>query len=125
MITLGIYGKIGSGKTYVSRFLHSEFDILIFDCDAHAKQILNLEATSELKKKLMALCGVDCFQPPSWHAGGHWNAKYISELAKQNPEILDKIGEIILPYLLIKIQKFKQESEGYGKPICAIESALF
>lgn len=116
MITLGIAGGMGSGKSFVCRILE-EKHIPVFICDKEVKSIFN-DKNRELMHKLIELCGEECYTTDD-----KWNVKYIATLAETDKTILDRISLIIKPYLLQSIKQFKITHK--DEPFCAVESALF
>ena len=116
MITLGVHGFMGSGKSYICRILTVLHDIPVFNCDMEVKKIVN-DDTDYLRNSLVQLCGHGCY------IGLKWNPIHIAELAKKDRTILDKIGAIIEPYLIAEIDRFKLLHKNL--PLCVIESALF
>ena len=53
MIRLGITGGIGSGKSYVSRMLHDDFGLAVYNCDIHARILTLIDP--EVHDQLAAL----------------------------------------------------------------------
>src|ERR1035438_6595605 len=93
MITLGVHGFMGSGKSYICRILAVLHDIPVFNCDMEVKNIMgngsNFIETNMLRS-LIELCGPDCYS-----AQLKWNPFHIIKLAKTDRTILDKIGAIV------------------------------
>jgi dephospho-CoA kinase len=117
MITLGIAGGIGVGKSYVSRFLFALHDVTVFNCDKGVKEILNQKEAIILRSNLMELCGPECYKDDLW------NPNHIAKLAEDNKGILDAISSIVKPYLITRIEIFKDHNR--KEEFCGIESALF
>ena len=55
---IALTGGIGSGKSYVCKLL-AERGIFVYDCDAHAKELMR--SSQPLQKQLSALVGDDVF----------------------------------------------------------------
>ena len=56
---IGITGGIGSGKSFVSRVLAERLAVPVYDCDSHAKRLMNTNA--ELRRKLVELIGPEAY----------------------------------------------------------------
>ena len=112
---------MGSGKTYVSNLLTVVFDIPVYNTDLEVKRILNENA--ELKSKLTEKFGVEIYLKD-----GTWNRPAVVRLAqKEGPEVLDRIGEIIDPYMMDDIRAFKSGSHPRNPDaakVVGIESAI-
>lgn len=117
MITLGIGGGMGAGKSHVCRRLF-DLKVPVFYCDFEVKKILNGGGGIRLKNTLINLFGLDCYTED-----GYWNVEHIAKLALADKIILDKISSHIEPYLIEEINAFKKQNK--DKVLCAIESALF
>lgn len=118
MITLGISGFMGSGKSYVCRTLFALHDIPVFYCDLAVKDIFNNPDSIRIKNALVNLCGDDCYT-----SEGKWNVSHISKLAETDKTILDRISTIIQPILLVEIMNFKNANQ--KELFVGVESALF
>jgi len=59
----GITGGIGSGKSYVAKLLKQR-GIDVYDCDAAAKRLMR--HSEELRQRLTALIGPDCYLQPEY-----------------------------------------------------------
>jgi dephospho-CoA kinase len=119
MITLGITGGMGSGKSHICK-IFAENGIPVYDTDRKVKDLLNNNAY--LKLQMWQKYGENCYKK------GIWNREYIVQLSKKNPEIIDVIGKIIEPYLAQDIKDFKKihsgELTGYSGKLIVIESAI-
>lgn len=56
---IAITGGIGSGKSFVSHVLSRRCGIPVYDCDSHAKQLMNSNA--DLRQKLVDLIGPEAY----------------------------------------------------------------
>lgn len=56
---IGITGGIGSGKSFVSRVLAQRLAIPVYDCDSHAKRLMN--SSADLRQKLVDLIGPEAY----------------------------------------------------------------
>jgi len=120
MITLGISGGMGSGKSYVCRILFALHDIPIFYSDIEVKKLFNDTSPNveSMREKLIELCGAKAYGEDKM-----WNIKHISELVETDKSLLDKITYIVEPYLIDRVNEFKRING--SQQFCAIESALF
>lgn len=120
MITLGICGGMGSGKSYVCRFMVL-YGVPVYISDIQTK--LLLIGDKDLRQELIDMLGDRCYDQ-----AGKWDTKHVMKLQDEAETTLDSIGRVIEPYLIRSIQKWREQIESpcraYTK-ICAIESALF
>lgn len=114
MKTLGITGGIGSGKSYVSHILSSQYGIPVYDCDTEAKR-LNEESGS-IRQALQQLVGPDVYD-----AQGHLRKANLAQYLFQGPEYQQAVNAIIHPVVR---QDFHQWSQRQDSPIVAFESAI-
>lgn len=88
MKIVGLTGGIGSGKTTVAQWF-VEKGIPVYDSDFHAKQ-LTLE-NKEVMFKIKSLLGEESY------VDGEYNRKHVSTQVFENPELLQKLNDIIHP----------------------------
>lgn len=112
MMTIGITGKMGSGKSFVCSSF-SKHGIPVYDCDSRVKKLLE---TKKLREEIIANFS-DAF-----YDGKKWNREYVVDMAKARPDVLDRIGRIVEPHLVKDIAKFKLEKG--GNVIVVVESAI-
>ena len=113
MLSIGLTGGIGSGKTFVTNILKSNFDIKFFDSDLSAKKIIRNDKS--VKKSLILNFGEKCF------INNQINTKFISEIVFNNSDELNKLNSIVHPIVFKDLEIFKLE---YPDKIIVIESAL-
>lgn len=113
MITLGITGGIGCGKTTICKAL-SLLDIPLFISDIEAKKLMT--NNSIVRSKLIAILGED-----SYLKNGGLNKPYISNLIFNNKEILSQVNNIVHSETH---NAFKSWKERQKTSIIAYESAL-
>ena len=114
MKILGITGGIGSGKSYVSHILSSQYGIPVYDCDTEAKR-LN-EESGTIRQALLQLVGPDVYD-----AQGHLRKAILAQFLFQGPDHQQAVNAIIHPVVR---QDFCQWSQRQGSPIVALESAI-
>jgi dephospho-CoA kinase len=104
MLTVGLTGGIGSGKTTIANFFKL-LGIPVYNSDIRAKQIIaqNLNVRKEIIKQ---------FGPESY-LNNHYNTHYISTIVFNNSEKLELLNNIIHPAVNedFNIWKNKQKSK--------------
>jgi dephospho-CoA kinase len=113
MITAGITGGIGSGKSVVSELfrLHG---IPVFDADSEAKQ-LN-DTSTVIRKELTALFGKDLY------AGGSLNRKQLATLMFADRQKVEAVNAIVHPILARHFLDWCSLHQNH--PVVMIEAAL-
>lgn len=92
MITVGITGGIGSGKTYVSKlFLH--IGIPVYYADQQTKILYT--TNKSLKNKLISTFGAQVYLP-----SGKINKTFLREILFSNSAARKKINQIVHPYVM-------------------------
>ena len=114
MITLGITGGIGSGKSYVSAILQEKFDIPVYDCDKEAKRLTATDL--EIRQQLIELVGAEVFEEDKL------NKTLLADFLFSDVENASKVNAIIHPVVLKDFKKWAIEN-GQSK-IVALESAI-
>jgi len=89
MISVGITGGIGSGKTTVCR-LFKTLGVAVYYADDRAKQIMVEDA--ELVGQLKAAFGEDIYR-----STGELNRPLLAERVFHNPDALKKLNELVHP----------------------------
>ncbi len=112
MITIGITGGMGSGKSVVSRLMEI-MGIPVYSADTESKRLT--DTSPEIKKSLIASFG------PELYAGDTLNKPLLASLIFSDKENLEKVNQIIHPVVLRDFQQWiqRQKSE-----YAAIESAI-
>ncbi|QZE15570.1 dephospho-CoA kinase [Halosquirtibacter laminarini] len=113
MITLGITGGIGCGKTTICKALRL-LDIPIFISDIEAKKLMTFDPI--VKNKLTSILGIEAYQED-----GNLNKPYISNKIFHNQEILRKVNKVV--HHATK-ESFKHWKQLQKNSIIAYESAL-
>lgn len=113
MITIGLTGNIGSGKSTVAKIFQSfGFDFL--DADAMAKELYNID---EIRIKVEKLLGKSILKKD-----GKIDYKIISEQYFNNVEIYKSLNNILYPALQ---QKIKKETSNSKKNLIIEAAMLF
>lgn len=113
MYLIGLTGGIGSGKTFISKIICSNYQFKLFDSDLIAKNILNFnkKTINIVKKKF----GIESY------IDNRLNTKYISNIVFSDLKKLKILNEIVHPEVSKEFEKFKIKN---SKNIIVIESAL-
>lgn len=113
-IRMGITGGIGSGKSYVSHMLHTEWGVPVYDCDSRAKYLTT--HSQQIREALVALVGEHL-----WHQGCMQKA-VLAEYLFANEEHAAQVNAIIHPAVW---QDFLQWASNHARcPVVAMESAI-
>ena len=87
-MTIGITGGIGSGKSTIARTLAAR-GFTVYDCDREAKRII--AENQEVQSAIIALFGEESF------INGVYNTAYIARRVFSDPQLLEKLNEIVHP----------------------------
>ena len=111
-MVVGLTGGIGSGKTTIAK-LFEILDCPVFYSDNVAKELYFDEV---IKKSVIKLLGKE-----SYLSDKQINKEYISSKIFSDPDLLQKLNNIIHPAVLEKFKKFKIK---YAGKIIIKETAL-
>ncbi len=113
MLSIGLTGGIGSGKTFVADILKTNSQIRAFDSDLIAKQILNDDQS--VKQNIISNFGDKSY------INNKINTKFISDIVFSNQVELKKLNNIVHPRVLDVFKIFKLK---HSNKIIVLESAL-
>ena len=114
MLSIGLTGGIGSGKTYVAEIIkRNNNNIKIFDSDLYAKKIINNE--NLVIKRIISIFGEKAYLDKKI------NSTFISEQVFNNYKKLKKLNGIVHPFVIEYYKKFKSR---FKDKIIVTESAL-
>jgi dephospho-CoA kinase len=113
-LKVGITGGIGSGKTTVCKIFET-LGVPIYYADDRAKALMIED--KELVENVKKLFGENAY-----FEDGSLNRKYISDLAFQNPELLQKLNGLVHPAVLKDGNKW--HTEQVNVPYTLKEAAL-
>lgn len=99
MLTVGITGGIGSGKSTICR-IFEVMEIPVFNADAEARRLQNEDPN--IRSSMISLLGYEVYNDDGL------NRKLVSELVFNNKLLLDQLNKIIHPATLIAFEKWKQ-----------------
>lgn len=120
-MTIGITGGIGSGKSTIARALAAR-GYAIYDCDKEAKRIIVENA--EVRKAIIGLLGTEAFTASPEHPfTGVYNTAYVAQRVFAEPELLEKLNEIVHPAVKKDIEACHM-SLPEGKGVLFVESAI-
>ena len=102
MITVGLTGGIGSGKTTVARAFEA-LGIPIYIADDEAKKLMN--TSKVLRRKLIALFGETAYKDHKL------NKPYLAKAIFNNKELLEKMNAIVHPKVGKHFIKWKNKQK--------------
>lgn len=112
VITVGLTGGIGAGKSVVARVLRCNgFDV--YDCDSEARRIMESDPT--VKRNLEERIGKDIYSP-----AGELNRPLLASKIFDSPEIRKEVNSIVHEAVRKDIRREKSEKKGFF----FIESAI-
>ena len=112
MISIGITGIIGSGKSMLSQVFRS-MDIPVYDADSNAKILMNNNV--QIKEALIGNFGEDTY------TNGAINKEYLRKIVFGNEENRRLVNSIVHPAVK---RDFIEWQQNIGTKITAIESAI-
>lgn len=111
-MTIGITGGIGSGKSYVARWLTRQYQIPVYDCDREAKRLMTSDV---LRPALIDLLGQDAYLPD-----GQLNKPLLADYVFRDAAHQAAINAIVHPEVKNDFRRWADAREG----LVAIESAI-
>jgi len=117
MKIIGITGGIGSGKSTVCR-IFSDLGYAIYSADEAAKRVMieNQSLIAAMKKTF----GEQVYLPD-----GNLNREYLREMAFGNPEMLQKLNNIVHPATRQDFIEWRDRiAQNYAKPFVLKEAAI-
>lgn len=115
MISVGLTGGIGSGKTTVAKMWQKMGATLVF-ADDLAKEMMRKD--KELKKRLINTFGSKTYTP-----GGELNKPYLIQEAFHKNRV-DELNDIVHPSIRRKILKIIRDEAKAGTNILVYEAAI-
>lgn len=114
MIRLGITGGIGSGKSYVSQLLSSQFGIPVYDCDREAKRLTATD--SGIREALQELVGKDVYTED-----GALDKTVLAQYLFASADHATLVNAIIHPVVRMDFRSWCQQQQS---EVVAMESAI-
>ena len=115
MITIGVTGGIGSGKSYVSNLLAGR-GVPVFDCDSQAKR-LTIE-DEDIRKDLIALLGPDIYTAEGL------NKPVLASFLFASKDNAIAVNAIIHPRVRKAFREWVCKQKADGVEVAAMESAI-
>lgn len=116
ILTVGVTGGIGSGKTTVCK-IFEELGAKVIYADVVAKELM--EKDESLKRKIVEALGSEAY------IGGKLNRKFISDIIFSDEEKKKKLESIVHPAVIKKIlSEFKKISKEKRESFVIVEAAL-
>lgn len=109
---IGITGGIGSGKSFVSRWLAERYKIPVYDCDSRARRLM---LSPSLRRKITALVGEDAYQPD-----GQLNRARMAAFVFGDASNTAAINAIVHPVVKADFRRWASRRSG----VVVIESAI-
>lgn len=113
MKAFGLTGNIGCGKSAVAALLLKYPDVLIFDCDKIAKEIIS---SDKHRKDISNILGTDVFP------GGKTDFKAIAKIIFNNNKKKRLFEELIHPLVWATVEERVMADQ--DQKICVVESAI-
>ncbi len=117
MISVGITGGIGSGKTLVSQIFRA-LDYPVFDCDREAKRLYDTDQS--LKEDLIKLFGQGLYNTPS----GQIDRKKLATIIFSSDTALKEVNALVHPAVRRAFISWKDLQMERGHKLCFLESAI-
>ena len=128
MITIGVTGGVGAGKSEILHYLEREYNCRVLLSDDAAKELeLPGRVLYEPLVELLSGCGLreDAAQENLLEENGKNNKKEMARRIFSDASLLNKVNELVHPavnqYILDEIQREKSAGE---KEFFVLESAL-
>jgi len=113
MLTVGITGGIGAGKTVVCN-IFKRFGVYVFDADAEAKNLYDVpEVVTAVKKE---------FGEKYFKGGGDLDKKRFADFVFNDSDALKKINKIIHPFVKKRFSEWKKHHR--ARPYIIKEAAI-
>lgn len=115
MKTIGITGRMGSGKTFLAERLNKDFNIPVFDCDRSAKECYTDDTVRDIFSHY--------YPQFYYHNDGSVNTTECAKVIFGNESDRAFITKLIKPLVRSRFHKWKENLKRYNISLCAIESA--
>jgi dephospho-CoA kinase len=116
MITLGVTGGLGSGKSTVCS-MFEELGAPLFLADDEAKRLM-IEHPA-LREDLVEAFGEQTYAPD-----GKLNRRYLADRVFTDPSDLARINAIVHPYVFEAFKAFREKAAREGVPLAIKEAAI-
>jgi dephospho-CoA kinase len=116
MITLGVTGGLGSGKSTACD-MFAELGVPVFVADEVAKELM--VSHDGLRRDLVGAFGAEAYMPD-----GSLNRKHLATRVFGDPARLERINALVHPRVFEAFQSFLMEAEQEGAPMAIKEAAI-
>lgn len=117
MITIGITGGIGSGKSYFCKRLEAA-GIPVFYADAESKKLVS--SNEDVRNAIVALLGNEAYKND-----GSLDRKFVADKIFSNTKLRNSLNGIIHPAVHEQFKKWTEKLDVSGEyPVAAMEAAI-
>ena len=117
MISIGLTGNVGSGKSTVARIWKAERGALLIDADQIGRSVV--QPGSRCMARLVQRFGKEILLPD-----GSLNRRRMAEIAFSDKENLEALNSIVHPEIIRKINDQLQEARSQGAGAVVVDAAL-
>ena len=117
MITIGITGGVGAGKSTVLDFLAEKYQAYVMKADEIGH--LEMEPGQECYEPVIALFGKQIIKDDKTI-----DRRQVSDVVFSHPDMLERLNEIIHPAVKRYIRRQLELKRQQGQKICVVEAAL-
>ena len=117
MLTIGITGGVGAGKSTVLDFLEEKYQAYVMKADEIGHLVM--EPGEECYEPVLALFGKQIIKNDKTI-----DRRQVSDVVFSHPDMLEKLNQIIHPAVKSYIRRQLKQKEQQGVKICVVEAAL-
>ena len=117
MITIGITGGVGAGKSTVLDFLAEKYQAYVMKADESGHLVM--EPGQECYEPVIALFGKQIIKDDKTI-----DRRQVSDVVFSHPDMLERLNEIIHPAVKRYIRRQLELKRQQGQKICVVEAAL-
>lgn len=117
MITIGITGGVGAGKSTVLDFLAEKYQAYVIKADEIGHLVMELG--QECYEPVIALFGKQIIKDDKTI-----DRRQVSDVVFSHPDMLERLNEIIHPAVKRYIRRQLELKRQQGQKICVVEAAL-
>ena len=117
MITIGITGGVGAGKSTVLDFLAEKYQAYVMKADEIGHLVM--EPGQECYEPVIALFGKQIIKDDKTI-----DRRQVSDVVFSHPDMLERLNEIIHPAVKRYIRRQLELKRQQGQKICVVEAAL-
>lgn len=117
MITIGITGGVGAGKSTVLDFLAEKYQAYVMKADEIGHLVM--EPGQECYEPVIALFGKQIIKDDKTI-----DRRQVSDVVFSHPDMLERLNEIIHPAVKRYVRRQMELKRQQGQKICVVEAAL-